>query len=414
MNKLTWDGRYKGSLVVMMGPDGKEAKSGSPINPLATLNKKGRTAADIIASLEDQRWVCQNSIKEIKDTSKRISGKCQVVAKALKAANDQQNALMAAYSAAVDKAKAARAKIPAAQSAIETAFQGLENAKKKLEKFEIDTLKDKTEKELQGLKSERDATIASIKEILSIAKLIRGGKLVDLADTAINKIATHTVKVDYQPRLKELEGKVAKLTAKSANLAKEIALGEVAEATKNLQTYIKAYNAQEVALNAALTAAAKARKLAIDKLHKRSSTSALGDIMDERRVHVKYVALTKKNIANYKAGLDVAMKLLSALERDYSSVRYFLKGAEKKDKSYGPETAYGKATVKAGLGNSVLLGKWSHYAKSELAYCKAEMKYLNDQSAQGPFAGFDKVQKMMEEAQITSREKLRAHGLNCD
>jgi hypothetical protein len=53
--KVNWDGRYKGKLLVMVDPAGKEAKPGPPLDVLARLNKDGRDAARIIEELEDKR-----------------------------------------------------------------------------------------------------------------------------------------------------------------------------------------------------------------------------------------------------------------------------------------------------------------------------------------------------------------------
>jgi hypothetical protein len=413
LEKLHWGRLYKGKLWAMVGPDGKEAKSGSPIDDMATLNKKGLKAADIIAMLEEHGSVCRDSNKKIQAEITRVGGKCATVEKALKAASGKQNERLGAYSREVDNAKKARGQIQAAQSEIETALKGLENAKKKLEKFKVDSLKDKKEKELQTVKASRDAAIASITEILDLAKLVRGGNLVDMADTAINKIAIHIVNVDYEPKLKALTKKVDDLNKKSAELAKEIALGEVATAASQFKAAYDKYKVQEINLNNSLKRAAEARKLAMDILDQRAPTTGLADIMDDRTKHTKFIELTKRNIAIYKTGLEKAMKDLSSLERSYSIVNIILKNASKKEKSYGPDSAYGKAAYKWGLENSVLLGKWSRYAKNEVAYCKEEDKYLNDNGAQGPFAGFNKIQQMIDEALKTRRKTLIKHGLKC-
>ena len=413
LEKLKWARGYKGKLLAMLGPEGKEAKSGSPIDALATLNKKGLRASEIIPMLEEHGLVCRSSIKKIQAETARVTGKCSSVEKALKAAKLDQNKYLSAYSGAVDNAKKAREQIQAAQGKMETAFKGLENAKKKLEKFEVDSLKDKTKKEFQAVKARRDATIASITEFLDLAKLVRGMNLADMADAAINKIAVNIVEVDYEPMLKALTKKIGDLEKKSAGLGKEIAKGEVATAASAFKDQVAELKVEETNLNNALRGAARARKLAIDSLNERTPTKALAQIMEDRTKHTKFIELTKRNIAIYKTGLEKAMKDLSSLERSYSTVNIVLRNAAKKEKSYDPDSVYGKAVYTWGLGNSVLLGKWSHYAKLEVGYCKKEDKYLNDNSAQGPFGGFNMVQQMMDEASMTLRKNLKKNGMRC-
>ena len=416
--KLRWEGRDKGKLWAIVGPEGKEPKRGSPIADFARLNKFGLKAALHIALMDRHGSVCRSSIKEIQAETKRVGGKCATAEKALKAAGLLQREYLQKYSREVDNTKIARGKIQAVQSEIETEFKRLENAKKKLEKFDVDSLKEKYGKEFKAVKDSRDAAIASITEFLDLAKLVRGGNLLDMVDTAINKIAFHIVEVDYEPKLKALTKKIENLENKSKGLAKEIRVGEVAAAASQLKAKFDKLNKVMVPnLNRSLKNAADARTLAMDSLDqgkKRSSTTGLADIMADRIKHTKFIGLTKGHIAEYKTALERAMKDLSSLGKYYHSVEVVLKYAAKKEKSYSPDSAYGKAVYKWGLANGVHLANWSTYAKYEVTYCKKEAKYLNDNSAQGPFAGFNKIQRMIDEAVKIRKKELKNHKLKCN
>lgn len=403
----------RGRLWAMLAPGGKEAMRSTPLEALAVLNIAGRTAADVIGRLSTDRSVCVDRIERIQAETTRVGGKCATVEKALKAVKEDQNTKLTAYSRAVGDTKIARGEIQVVQSEIETEFKRLENAKKQLEKFNVDSRLDKTEEERQAVKASRDATIASVKEFLDLAKLAMKRDLLGVADMAIRKIAIGIVEVDYEPELKALTKKIEDLKKKSAELAKEIVVGELVTAASQFKTKVKKLNKVTVpSFNISLGRAAQARKQAMDSLDKRP-TKALADIMRDRRVHMTRIGNAMRDIAKYKADLEKAMKQMNGISRDYYPIKNILKMAAKKDESYAPGSAYGKAVDKWGRDNSKLLGDWTTHARSEVAYCKKEYKYLNDSGAQGPFAGFNKIQKMIDKALETSRKDLRAHGLKC-
>ena len=76
---LRWDERIQAKLVALVDPQGKTAKSGTPIDYFAKLNENGKKAAQLIGTLDDTRWVCQEIIKDVRAESARVGGKCKAV-----------------------------------------------------------------------------------------------------------------------------------------------------------------------------------------------------------------------------------------------------------------------------------------------------------------------------------------------
>lgn len=415
--KVYWGGRYKGKLWAMVDPQGKEAKSGSPIAALARLNKDGRDAARLIAEMEDNRLSCQFRIEQIQLENKNVAGKCAVVNKAMKDAGHLQNKSLQEYSKALRDAKAARGQIKTAGIEIEARLKDLENAKNEYEKSEVESLAKEKKVKLKNAQKERDATIASITKVLAYAKLVRGGNLVSIADAAINKIATDIVTVDYEPKLKALRKEIKVLEGRSADLDKLIFKGQVKAATLKLKAQLSDLGNKQDSLNSALKNAAEMRKLAVDALDgKKTSTRAtrgLADIMKDRQKHIKYVEWARKDFAAYKATLERLMRDLTALARIYGSVDGLLKSAAKTDKSFSPDSEYGKAIVKWAAGNGLLLSNWWTHAGNEVSCCKKEEKYLNDNGARGPFAEFNKIQEQIKATRTVWRENLSAYDLKC-
>jgi len=409
---LKWNGGHK-KLWSMLDLKGNPAKSGTPIASFDTLNKKGRKAGDIIDVLESQRYVCREDIREIEAETKRISGKCLTVEKVLKASSNKQNEILGEYRKASDNAKDAGLMIKAAQQDLETALQGLENAENKLKHSKSEEQLKKYKDKFDALKKERDKTIASIKEILKVAKVVRGKSLVAMAEMAIGKIAVNVVEVDYKPKLAALKQKIGQQAKISAELDKAIVKGEVAKAVSELKTQIAELEAQQGILNSSIRDASRMRVAAINRLNQHSSTVGLAKIMKDRTLHVKRIELARKNIAAYKSGLEVAKRDLTSLGKSYGSVKDVLKAAEKKEKSYAPDSAYGKTACKWGLDNNVALGFWSTYAVSEIKNCKKHGDYLADKGDNGPLAGYNKLETWIDQALDQDRTTLRKNGLKC-
>lgn len=417
LGKLYWGGGYKGKLWAMVDPQGKEAKSGSPIAALARLNKDGRDAHRIIEELQDQRADCQGRIKNIQAENKRVAGKCAMVAKALNDASLLQNTYLQGYTEALRNADLARGEIKTASEEIEARLKALENAKTEYEKFKVDEMAEDKKKQFKDAKRDRDATIASITKVLAFAKLVRGGNLVAIADAAINKIATDIVQVDYEPKLKALKREIAVLGKQSKELDKVIVKGKVNEAALWLKAELSDFDNKQKSLNSALKTAAEKRTLAMRALSLKDgstrATRGLADLMRERKNHTKYVEWARSDFADYKTKLERMMRDLNTLSRFYGSVDSVLKKAAKKDKSYSPDSEYGKAIIKWAARNGLLFINWGNYARGEIRYCKKEEKYVNDEGAKGPFAEFNKIKRMIEDTRDKDRTELRKYNLKC-
>ena len=65
--------------------------------------------------------------------------------------------------------------------------------------------------------------------------------------------------------------------------------------------------------------------------------------MRDHKIQDKRVAIARRVIWEYKTGLQQAFKAVSILSLSYKSAEKILKKAAKKDKSYSPDSEYGKA-----------------------------------------------------------------------
>lgn len=409
---LSWDGKIQAKLVVLVDPQGKAAKGGTPIDYFAKLNEKGLRAAQLIGTLDDTRFVCEANIKDVRAESARVGGKCKAVERALRLANDNQNNLLKDFNVAVANAKVMVKKVSSAHSTMLGGLKDLEIAKNELKKHDIDTLTEKTESQLKALKKERDETIKSIEEITKIAKVLVSKNLINIFTLALNKVATHSVKAEYQPELSKLADRIKSMKEKSAGLAKDIKLGEIKSATHKFNAGVDAYSAAESEFNARIDEAAQARKNLMNNLEGTPS-KALADVMRAHKIQDQRVAIARRNIWEYKTGLQGALKSLSILLLSYKSAKNTLKKAVKKDSSYNPVSEYGKSVCGWAFQNGHHLEAWKRNAVSEIGYCKKQEIYLDDDSRKGPFGGFHKMNAMVDAARDKTRKELKANRLKC-
>jgi predicted nucleic acid-binding Zn-ribbon protein len=416
--KISWGGKYKGSLWVLVDPTGKEAKPGSPIDPLARLNKDGLDAARVLANLDDQGVTCQEKIRVIHSEKKRLAGKCAMVHKALQDAKLLQNDYLQRYTEAMRGVEAARGDIAKATDDMNAQLLVLKNAQDMYEQYKLSELAKKLKTEIKTLEREKAAAVANIKKVIAYAKLIKDKNLTGMADAAINKIATSFVAVDYEPKIKALKKEVAALGKRTSELDKEIAKGVVAAAGAKLTAELTGLKNKQKALNDAMKKASEMRKLAMDALDEsKNSTPAmrgLADIMEARDAYIKYVERAKEAITNYKLMLKRMQRDLNALAGIYGSVKKFLGNAEKKDKSFSPGSDYGKAIIELARQNGSILVNWQNHATTELTYCKNMEDFLNDdKSKKGPYFEINEIRAKVANTRGDRQKTFRKHKIKC-
>lgn len=420
--KMHWGGRFKGKLWTMVDPQGKDAKKGSPIDTLARLNKGGIDADNAIQEREDIGADCRGRIQYIHKENKRVAGKCAMVMKALKQAGHRQNEGLKGYTKALRDVEAAKATIVTAEKAMNEQVAVLEKARDEYARFELKKHAEEKSKDLDKLRKERDATIGAIKKVLGYAKLIKAKNLEGIAFAAMNRVATHIVKVDYEPKIKALKSEISNLQSQIGELDKAIMEGKVEVAAKGLEKQLANLNEKEKKLNNALLTASENRKSAMDALDgigekNRKTTpamSGLADIIDGRAFHIKKVEWAKSAIVDYKDKLERLERDLSTLSGLYGSVEGVLKKAVKKDKSLDPTSEYGKAIRKLAGLNASLVYSWRIHADQEIRWCNKQLNYLNDDGGKnGPFAGFNEIRKMIIDTRHERQIKLGERGLKC-
>lgn len=409
---LRWDEKIRGQLVALVDPQGKTAKSGTPIAYFYKLNGKGKKAAQLLGTLETTRWVCQEIIKDVRAESARAEGQCKAVERALRLANDNQNNLLKLFNVAVENAKVMISTVSSARNAMQAALSDLEKAKNELKKHNIDTVKDKSKAQLKAIIKERDEAIKSITEITKIAKVLVSKNLINIFTLAVDKVATHIVKAEYAPELAKLGEKIKILKTKSALIAKEIKNLGIESAVHKFNAGVDAYRAAEGGFNARMAEAGQAQKILMNNLDDTPS-KALADVMRAHKIQDQRVATARRNIWEYKTGLQGAFKSLSILSLSYKSAKKTLKKAAMKDKSYNPDSKYGKAVIAWAFRNGHVLVDWKEHAVPEIRYCKQQEKYLDDDSMKGPFGGFHKMNAMVEFARDKTRKYLKANRMKC-